>query len=368
MSGSASAASHGAACRGAGAGLGVVAGPKGKGTRTMKATLRFLSGSSVIAMALFGSAAGAQDATCTPRQQAMEQTAQTYRSQYDGYQHEGEDLKKDAVAFDVDVKWKDTDIIFDLPSVTMRNQDIIFGVPQTTVKDREMRFGVPGIRMVRHKTGQYPETTCHDTWIRIGPLKTKGAPSCTVTWHDIYIDIPEPYVQQVRIVMGIPEFRWDDTRIVMGIPEVTMQRQRWVVGVPQFTVRSTVLNPGPIEDRSSSLQNRIAETRQNQQRDMTKDLSGLYGCYRDGIAQKRADTANLFAASINQLDTIIKSVTQQGGNPAALEGQDGTTSDLVARRADLVAKRDAALASFDKSLTDLDMSEKTAVAGLSPAV
>lgn len=27
-----------------------------------------------------------------------------------------------------------------------------------------------------------PQTTCHDTWIKIGPLKTKGVPSCSVTW------------------------------------------------------------------------------------------------------------------------------------------------------------------------------------------
>jgi len=334
----------------------------------MQARFRFLAASSAITAALSAPLCEAQTATCTARQQAMEQTVQNYRAQYDDYEREGEDLKRDAVAFDVNVKWQNTDIIFDLPSVTMRNQDIVFGVPQTTMKDRDMSFGVPGIHMVRHQTGQYPETTCHDTWIHVGPIKTKGPPSCTVSWHPIYVDIPEPYMQQVRIVMGIPEFRWDDTRIVMGLPEVTMQRQRWVIGVPQFTVRSVVLNPGPIEDRSSKLQNRIAETRQNQQRDMTQDLSGLYACYREGITEKRTDTANLFSASINQLDSIIKSVTQQGGNPAALVSQDGTTSDLVARRAELVAKRDAALASFDKSLGDLDTSEKAAVASLSPTV
>jgi hypothetical protein len=331
----------------------------------MKTAIRILSASISVTAALSAQAANAQDTGCAPQQQAMQQTAESYQREYEGYGKEGEDLKNDAVKFDADVTWQDTEIIFDLPTATMRNQDIIIGVPQTTLKQHEMRFGAPGIRMVRHKTGQYPETTCHDTWIHAGPIKTKGAPSCTVTWHDIFVDFPEPYVQQIRTVFGVPEFKWDNTRVVMGIPEISMQRQRWVIGIPQFTVRSVIINPGPVEQRSEDLQNRIAETRKNQQREMVTHLGGLYSCYRTGVTQKRTDTSNMFQAGITQLDTIIASVRSQGGNPAAMSQEDGTVTDFLARREELIRKRDEAVGSFDKALADLDASEKTAIAGLS---
>jgi hypothetical protein len=60
----------------------------------MKARLRFLGASSAIVAALSAQICEAQTNVCAVRQQAMEQTAQNYRDQYDGYQHEGEDLRE----------------------------------------------------------------------------------------------------------------------------------------------------------------------------------------------------------------------------------------------------------------------------------
>lgn len=318
-----------------------------------------------VAATVFATGAIAQDNECHAERSVMERNIQKYQGIYDGYSKEGDDIKNDAVVLDGTVKWANTEVIFDTPTVTMKDQKLIFGVPQTTVKDRDIIFHTPSTRMERVKTGQYPETFCEDTWISL-PFggRTKGIPKCTVRWSNIYMDVPTTFMQEQRIRMGIPEFRWDDTSVVMGVPEFSLQRQKWIIGVPQFTVTSVVINPGPIQDRSDALQNRIAETKKNQQREMTSDLSGVFGCHRTSLAEKRSQTVKMFELSIAQLDSVISSLQSQGADPSSIAGADGKKTDLFAKRLELITKRDESLAIFDKSIETLNKSEIEAIAKL----
>lgn len=104
---------------------------------------------------------------CKAEQTAVSEVGQKYKPTLDGYQKEGEDLKNsDAAAeFKFDVTWKDTEMNFGTPSVTIRDKKLIFGVPQVTMKPKDIIFHTPSVRMERVKTGQYPEIFCEDTWI-----------------------------------------------------------------------------------------------------------------------------------------------------------------------------------------------------------
>ena len=101
-------------------------------------------------------------------------------------------------------------LIFDTPSLTIKQQKLIFGVPQVTMRTREIVFGTPSVVMKTIKTGQYPEFYCDTSTV---------IPKCTVKWSDIYIDVPETFLQQQHIKLDLPEFTFGDVQIIMGIPE-----------------------------------------------------------------------------------------------------------------------------------------------------
>ena len=99
------------------------------------------------------------------------------------------------------------------------------------------------------KVGQYPETRCTDTWIKL-PFggKTKGVPKCTVTWSDILTKVPVFWEEETSFVVKIPEFTWDTTEIVMHLPDIEMaadpdslpwRNSNFITGVEAMPVRFT---------------------------------------------------------------------------------------------------------------------------------
>ncbi|TAY50938.1 hypothetical protein [Rhizobium leguminosarum] len=319
----------------------------------------------VLTLLLLSTSLHAQDASspdqCSSEQSAMNSIKEKYEPRFQQLQQEGEALKDsdDAKMLKVDLKWADTEIVFGTPSVTIKDTKMSFGVPQVTMKESEITFGTPSVRMVRKKTGQYPETRCEDTWIKIGPVKTKGVPKCTVTWSDIFIDVPEPFLEQQHIKLSIPEFTFADTSIVVGIPQFFMQQQKIVIGVPQVTVHS-VLDSKPLKDKAEALSNKVAEAKAAEVKDITEVVHALYSCYRAMLAKQRLEAENQFNVSLAQMDGFIQSLRAQGADPTKLAGQDGETN-LVAKREELARQREQALAQFDASLQQLDQSEKDAV-------
>jgi hypothetical protein len=122
-------------------------------------------------------AAIAEDVACKGETDNINAIKSKYDPVYQGYQHEGEDIKKEGeVSIGGTIDWKDTEMIFDTPTVTMKDQRLVFGVPQVTMKQNDIIFHTPSVRMERMKTGQYPEFFCEDTWIEIWGVKTKGVP------------------------------------------------------------------------------------------------------------------------------------------------------------------------------------------------
>jgi hypothetical protein len=215
-------------------------------------------------------------ADCSAAQSVLTADATKYKSAFDQDEQEGDQLKKDSVTFNFDVTWSDQTIIFGIPSVTVKQQKLVFGVPQVALKTQHVIFGTPSIRMVLTKTGQYPETTCHDTWITVGPVKTKGIPACTVTFHDIITSIPQTFIQQQDIQMGVPEFKWADTSVIMGIPEFTMQQVKWVIGLPQFKLRSIAINEQKVRDKSDQIQEDVAEKKKAMVNDVGNDMHSIF--------------------------------------------------------------------------------------------
>lgn len=142
------------------------------------------------------------------------------------------------VGLDIDVSWKTVEFSLDLPEIKMVDQEWSLDLPQVTMKDQAIIFHTPSIRMVRVKTGEYPESFCTMTTKDIGFGVKIDVPECTVRFSPIYIDLPEPFMEEQRIVMGIPEFRMDRTAFILGVPEFAMKTQNFSLDLPQFTVKN----------------------------------------------------------------------------------------------------------------------------------
>jgi hypothetical protein len=302
-------------------------------------------------------------AICTNEQQAMTATEQKYKAAFADDQQQSDDMKKDSVTLGGDITWSDQTIIFDVPTVTMRDQKLIFGVPQVTMKSQHIIFDTPSVKMVPIKTGQYPETTCTDTWIDL-PFggKTKGIPACTVSWHDIINNVPQPFMQHQDILMGVPEFTWADTQVIMGIPEFSMSRIKWIIGLPQFTVRSIAINSQKIQDKSNGIQQDVAAKKTAMTKDLTGEIHALFECHRSSLVSQRTAAANQFDTALAQFDANIQSMKNSGIDPSVVK--DSAGRPISASRADLLAQRDKALSSFDAAIKGLNDSEQSAISKL----
>ena len=205
-------------------------------------------------------------------------------------QQEADDLKNDqpenpgdvggVVGFTFKVDWADVSIKFDLPEFVMKTQEWSFDVPQVTMKDQTIIFHTPSMRMKTVKIGQKPE---------FGPWGVK--------FTDIFMDVPEPFMQEHRIVMGVPEFKIDRTGIALDTPEITMKTQEIVIGLPQFTLVDVHGQIGEYQARTEHFREESESKFNLVKKAFTSDAQAkigtaantLFSCLRTQIQNKRAE-------------------------------------------------------------------------------
>lgn len=301
--------------------------------------------------ALAASPANAQDApqggACAAAQQAVTAIGEKYKPAFDEIEDEGDALKSDA-EFSGKVDWEDTRIVFDLPQVTINDQRIVFGAPQVTMRLNTIVFHTPSVRMVRKKTGEYPEFTCHGF-------------SCTVRWSPIYTDVPETFMERQEIRTEIPEFRWDNTEVVIGVPEFTMVRNEIVLGLPRFTLTHVVLNADKLQDRGQALKTKADALAAEQNEAVGNAVHGLYDCQRNEILRQRGVANGQFDNAIKQVQASMAELAARGVDTSAVRQSDGTVTDMNKVIADILKKQQEANARFDRILEDLTKNEKKSV-------
>lgn len=301
--------------------------------------------------ALAVSTADAQDApqggACAAAQQAVTAVGEKYKPAFDEIEDEGDALKSDA-EFSGKVTWEDTRIVFDLPQVTINDQRIVFGAPQVTMRLNTIIFHTPSVRMVRKKTGEYPEFTCHGF-------------SCTVKWSPIYTDVPETFMERQEIKTEIPEFRWDNTEVVIGVPEFTMVRNEIVLGLPQFTLTHVVLNADKIQEKGQALKTKADALAAEQNEAVGNAVHGLYDCQRNEILRQRGVANGQFDNAIKQVRASMADLSARGVDTSAVRQADGSVTDMNKVIADILKKQQDANARFDRILEDLTKNEKKSV-------
>jgi len=245
------------------------------------------------------------------------------------------------IGADIDIRWERTDFSLDLPEVTMRDQRWALDLPQVTMKNKDIIFDVPTVRMTRKKTGEYPEVTCRWKVTKIGlGIKTKTW-QCTTTWSPIYMDIPEVYMAEKRIVLGIPEFKMDRTEMVLAIPEFSMRRHDFSLKLPQITVKNISVEAREAEEKGKALSDKAEARTEELKRNFSEtakaalgpDVTDLFYCYESDLAQRR----NEGVAKFNEAVAVIESVVASLVNNKVPDDND----NLVAMRARLKEAQEA---------------------------
>jgi hypothetical protein len=263
-----------------------------------------------------------------------------YAPQIKALQDEGESIKDDTddpdvvgatIGIDFKVDWKDEEISFDVPSVTINNQDISFDLPEITSVRQHIAFDIPAVRMVDKKVGQYPEID-----------------GFTVRWHDIIISVPETYMQRQDIYYDIPSVTMKTQHFAIGIPTFTMQRVRWVIGLPQFTIINVKGNIQSAEDRGNALQSRG----QALGAAMKAEIQHAVELFKQQLANSAGGISNAiskpFDTALTTISNAINDLQSRGCDPIKVPTDSGDVN-LRKMYSDISTDKAAALSRFGET-------------------
>lgn len=273
-----------------------------------------------------------------------------YEGEFDRLQKDGPDPDNAIegwLKIDIDVTWEVVSIKFDLPEVTMKLQEWSFDIPQTELVQREIIFHTPSVRMETRKVGQYPEFH-----------------GLTVRWKDILIDVPVPFMQEQKIIMGIPEFRMGRVAVKLHVPEFTMKTQEIKLNLPQFTVKNVNAEIRKVEDRSDQLQaamksdlasarKTVIDTSGSQ---IAKAANTMFTCLRTNIQMKKDQTLSILEPSITMFRDTASKLRSINANEAA-----GRAADMEAKLSEMLERKAQIGKDFDKQINDLIDQEKKTV-------
>ena len=209
---------------------------------------------------------------------------------------------------DFDVTWKNVDLIFDLPSITMKEQRISFDLPETTMKLQTFSWDRPDICMEYVK---FP-------------------------WGGGF-HVPKPCMKREEIKLHIPEFTMKNQEIIMHLPEFRMERTHWVLGLPQITIKNVKVETEKIQRRGNEIQAEGDAIAAEMKLEVDSVVAQLYGDV--GQVKERFDTALI------QIGNSIDDALKHGLDPIKLPAAGG---DINLRKmyATLLEQRNSTVASL----------------------
>ena len=230
-------------------------------------------------------------------QSRIEAIKRRYEPQLQALSDKGKKLEDDyekpsdvgvVIGRDFKVDWKDVELIFDIPSITVEDRNVSIDLPEVSLNQQKVSFDVPDTRMVDRKVGQYPEV---HGW--------------TVVWKDIIISVPEPYMRRVEIIYDIPSVTMKRQDFVIGIPKITMERVRWVVGLPQFTVVNVSAKTQEIKDQGQSLQTQGETLSQQMKREIDAEVARFKAALIAGAFSAKSGITNGYNQALGAIKTAI---------------------------------------------------------------
>jgi len=263
--------------------------------------------------------------------------------------------------FIIEFEMRDVSFAMDIPQFKMERRDISFDVPQVTMKNRDIIFHTPSVRMKRIKGPPIWKVKCTEvTW-------RKPIPKCTGWWDDTWLDIPEPFMEEQRIVLGIPEVRMDTTRIAFDVPTSEMKRQDFSFQVPSVTIKSKVAEAKKVESKAKELSRRYEregallseEVKELSKERLAPPLARVFACHRNQILAQIDAAPKPFDVALASLNESLAQLTAKG-----VPASDDDYIAVAAQRDKTLADRASAVEQMQQALEQLNASEKQAMESL----
>lgn len=265
-----------------------------------------------------------------------------YQPEIDRIQAEGAALGEDAenpgtvgavIKIDFDMEWKEREIVFDLPSVTMRDRNLSLDLPKIEMKRQRIVFDTPSVRMENRVVGRYPEFR-----------------GLRIRWRDIIMKVPVPFMERQEIIFDIPEVRMERKNLTLKIPEFGKDRQRWLVKLPEFTLKNVTVETEKLRERGQELQRRGEDLAERMEAEIEMLVASFYGPLAEEGAELRRDVSESFGSAIEQVSTAIDGLVARKIDPVKVPTDDGNIN-LRKALADLIAERDAVAEEIEESLS-----------------
>jgi hypothetical protein len=238
--------------------------------------------------------------------------------------------------FTIEIEMRDVGFSMDVPQFRMERRDISFDVPQVTMKNRDVIFHTPSVRMKRVKGPPVWKVKCEGgTW-------RKPIPKCTGWWDDTFFDVPEPFMQEQRIVLGIPEVRMDTVDVAFDVPTSEMKRQDFSFKLPSVTVRSKVDQAKKVESKAKELSRkyeREGELLTQEVRELTKErlapkLTAVFACHRGQITAQLEAAPKPFDLALASINESLAQLARKG-----VPSDDNDYLEIAAQRDKLMSDR-----------------------------
>lgn len=260
--------------------------------------------------------------------------------------------------FDVEIEMKRVKFALDLPEFRMERQDLSFDVPQVTMRNRDVIFHTPSVRMKRVKGPPKPEVKCSGTSWR------KPIPKCTVRWTDTWFDVPEPFMEEQRIVLGIPEVRMDTTSMALDLPTSTMRTQEISFDIPSIRITSRISEAKEVESKAAELTRRYereSETLSTEVKELSKErlvprLRAVFDCHRSQVSAQMTAVTAPFDTALASLDASVEQLKARG-----VPADDDDITALADQRSRILADRATAVGELEKALDQLNAAERQSI-------
>ncbi len=233
---------------------------------------------------------------------------------------------------DFDIEWKEREIIFDVPTVTMRDRDLSLDLPRIEMKRQRIVFHTPSVRMEDRVVGKYPVFR-----------------GIKVTMKDIIMKVPVHFMEKQEIIFDIPEVRMERKNISLKIPEFGKNRQRWVVRLPEFTARSIKVEAKRLQERGQDLQRRGEDIGERMQAEVQLLVASFYGPLAEEGRELRQDVEESFTGAIQQVKSAIDELSARKIDPIKVPAEGGDIN-LRKMMTDLVATREMVTGEIETAL------------------
>jgi len=259
--------------------------------------------------------------------------------------------------FIINVTMQRTRMVIGLPSITMRSQSVAIDLPSVTMRNRDIIFSVPSTRMVRVKIGEKPETTCSGG----GFL---GLPQCTVRWTPIYADVPQPFMEENRIVLAIPEVTMQRNDWRFDVPDIRIEDQEIVFDVPSITIETqqdaAERAAGAAQDLSRQFQDRAASlataAKERAKERLVPKVSAVFACHRANLEQQLTSLPQQFDPALSQTNAVLQDMASR-----SVPVGDDDYVRLLAQRDNLLSQRQNLVDQLQTQIVSLSAKEAEAI-------